>query len=127
MFKLNATQIAEMIDSITSRIARPDGSLPNLWCDLSDEQKNYASDAVKEIYLRPSQSARQLHDLWMKPLIQEGWSKGDYSFENKRHPCLTTFDELPDREILKDEIWSSMTQLFRPYYTSNDEEASNIF
>jgi hypothetical protein len=125
--KLTSKQIAEIINSVTSRIPRPDGSFPpDLWCDLSSEQKQRAMDAVVKIYSEPTKTPEELHNLWMKPLLEDGWSAGDFSLQNKKHPCIVPFHDLPASEILKDEIWSSMTELFRPYYTQCEDEASEL-
>jgi hypothetical protein len=115
-----------MIHSVTSRIPRMDGSFVDVWCDLTDEQKQNAVNAVKEIYCNPPKTAEELHELWMEPYIKDNWKKGDFSVKDKLHPCLVPFEDLPDSEKLKDEIWSFMTELFRPYYVEKDEEASEI-
>ena len=120
-FKLNAIQISEILHSVTARIPRPDGSLVDLWCDLSDTQKEHAAEAVKKIYAAESHTAEELHNLWMQPLLDKGWTQGEYSWENKQHPCLVHFNELPDSEILKDIIWQKMTEAFRDFYTEDDD------
>ena len=125
--KLTSKQIAEIIHSCTSRIPRIDGSLPDLWCDLSETTKEHASNAVEEIMSGPPRSPKELHDLWMQPLLENDWTQGDYSFENKKHPSLVPFQELPESEILKDELWHHLTECFRKYYTTNEEEAFDLY
>jgi len=125
-FKLTSMQIAEIINGITSRIPRPDGSFPDVWCDLDENRKALASAAVVDIYQNSHETPEDFHNLWMRPLLEEGWTRGEFSKENKTHPCMVSFDELPESEILKDEIWVNLTQLFRPYYTENDEESADL-
>lgn len=115
-YTLNAIQIAEIIHSCTSRIPRIDGSFVDVWSDLTELQKEHATQAVREIYSAPKKTPEELHNLWMKPLIENGWTKGDYNFEKKQHPSIIPFNELPESEILKDELWAALTECFRKYY-----------
>jgi hypothetical protein len=124
--KLTSYQIAYLIHNITSHIPRPDGSLVPLWCDLPNEHKQHASEAVDEIMNSPSRTAEELHNLWMEPLVKNGWTKGEHNFDLKQHPSIVPFNELPESEILKDELWYHLTECFRKYYTRNEEEAFEL-
>uniref|UniRef100_A0A914H250 Ryanodine receptor n=1 Tax=Globodera rostochiensis TaxID=31243 RepID=A0A914H250_GLORO len=43
--------------------------------------------------------AENLHELWAMRKVDLGWIYGEVrNEESKRHPCLTTFDRLPDTE-----------------------------
>ncbi|CAI5451931.1 unnamed protein product [Caenorhabditis angaria] len=43
--------------------------------------------------------AENLHELWAMRKIELGWSYGETRSEtNRRHPCLTTFERLPETE-----------------------------
>lgn len=45
------------------------------------------------------QLARNVHDVWAKSRMDEGWSYGEQRDDNKKHhPCLVEYDELPDLE-----------------------------
>jgi hypothetical protein len=52
----------------------------------------------------------------MKPLLENGWTCGDYNREEKTHPSLVDFSELDDTEVLKDLIWFYLTEAFRDFY-----------
>jgi hypothetical protein len=125
--KLTSYQIAEIIHSCTSRIPRTDGSLVPVWCDLPNAHKQHAINAVEIIMNSPSRTAEELHNLWMEPLIQDGWIRGEHNFELKQHPSIVPFNELPESEVLKDELWYHLTECFRKYYTNKSEEASDLF
>jgi RyR domain len=124
--KLTSCQIAYLIHNITSHFPRTDGSLVPVWCDLNDEQKQHAAQAVEKIMSSESRTPEELHNLWMEPLVSNGWTKGEYNLNLKQHPSIMPFDELPDSEILKDELWYHLTECFRKYYTSVEEEASDL-
>lgn len=45
------------------------------------------------------QLARNVHDTWAAGRINEGWTYGPQrDDENKKHPCLVDYDELPENE-----------------------------
>jgi hypothetical protein len=114
--KFNSLEIAEIIHGATCRINRADGSKVCCWEDLTDFQKNSAAKAVAKIYSEPQRTPKELHELWMEPLIENGWTYGEFSVDNKQHPSLLPFEELIESEILKDYIWSHLTEAFRDFY-----------
>lgn len=43
--------------------------------------------------------ARNVHEVWATGRIKEGWKYGfTRNDENKTHPCLVSYEELPDSE-----------------------------
>lgn len=43
--------------------------------------------------------ARNVHDVWAKSRIDEGWTYGEQRNDTlKQHPCLVDYDELPEIE-----------------------------
>lgn len=61
--------------------------------DTSDVQLS------KEILELVEQLARNVHDIWAIGRIKEGWTYGPQrDDENKKHPCLVDYDELPESE-----------------------------
>jgi ryanodine receptor 2 len=43
--------------------------------------------------------ARNVHDVWAKSRINEGWTYGEQRNDSlKQHPCLVDYDELPEAE-----------------------------
>lgn len=43
--------------------------------------------------------ARDVHDVWAQQRLDGGWGYGGvYDSENKQHPCLIHYDELPEVE-----------------------------
>lgn len=51
------------------------------------------------------QLAANTHDLWAEQRQAEGWSYGPHrDDQNKRHPCLVPYEELPDSEKTYDRI-----------------------
>lgn len=45
------------------------------------------------------QIARNVHDVWAKGRIEEGWTYGPVRDDTLRqHPCLVDYDDLPESE-----------------------------
>ncbi len=43
--------------------------------------------------------AKNVHEVWAKTRIEQGWSYGaERNDEKKYHPCLVPYEELPDAE-----------------------------
>ena len=43
--------------------------------------------------------AENVHELWAKARIDEGWTYGEKRDDiHKKHPCLVPYDELPEEE-----------------------------
>lgn len=41
----------------------------------------------------------QIHERWAEKRLLEGWEYGQqYDGENKKHPCLVSYDQLPESE-----------------------------
>ena len=117
-------EIASHIHQITCQIPRMDGSMPECWSELNLEQQEMASKAVREIYDMPHKLGKQgqmsdaetLHDLWWDLKLKDGWTLGNYDRENKKHPCMIPFDDLPDSERCKDLVWVKLTEAFWGFY-----------
>lgn len=53
----------------------------------------------EKMNLLVEQLARNVHDIWAIGRIKEGWTYGPQrDDENKKHPCLVDYDELPESE-----------------------------
>ncbi len=43
--------------------------------------------------------AKNVHEIWAQERISQGWTYGDKrDDENKHHPCLVPYEELPEEE-----------------------------
>jgi len=115
--KFTAEKIAEILNSITHHIHRPDNSKPLSWSELSPEQKQYSKNAVEKIYaMNEIPSPESLHEIWMNPLLEDRWTIGNYSLVNRTHPCIMDYDSLPDSEKLKDLVWYHNLIVFKDFY-----------
>jgi hypothetical protein len=120
---MNQYKIAEILHNATSAIPRPDGSVIVPWEALNDVLKDRAADTVDSLMNKMWQFPHGMSDdychlVWYNNMIDMGWTYGPtYSFEQKLHPSMVPFNELPDDEKIKDAIWSGIVYALYPYYT----------
>jgi len=119
---LNQYKIAEILHNAISVIPRTDGSVIVPWEALNGVLKDRAADTVDRLMRKMWQfphgmSDDYCHKVWYDNMKDMGWSYGPaYSLEQKLHPSMVPFDELPTDEKIKDAIWSGIIYVLYPYY-----------
>ncbi|MBQ9254823.1 MAG: Ryanodine receptor Ryr [Bacteroidales bacterium] len=57
----------------------------------------------KELEQLTEEMAKNVHELWSQTRIEQGWKYGEKrDDENKLHPCLIAYEDLPDSEKVYD-------------------------
>ncbi len=52
---------------------------------------------------------KQLHDEWCKAKLEDGWVYGkEKDSKKKTHPCLTSYNTLPEADRLKDVLFRAI-------------------
>ncbi len=53
----------------------------------------------KELEQLVEQMSKNVHEVWSETRIKQGWKYGDQrNDEQKTHPCLVSYEELPEEE-----------------------------
>jgi hypothetical protein len=82
-----------------------DTSQPS-WEDAPEWQRNSAIDGVKNVIDGVVTSPEQSHESWMKEKVDNGWKFGEVKNpETKEHPCIVPYEELPEEQKKKDDIF----------------------
>lgn len=64
----------------------------------------------EELYPLIEEMARNVHEVWAKNRMDDGWTYGDVRDDSKRQtPCLVTYDDLPETEKEYDRATSQET------------------
>lgn len=85
--------------------AQGDNSQP-AWEDAPEWQKLSAIEGVKAIIEDPSMTPQKSHEGWMTQKYKDGWKYGPVKDpENKEHPCMVPYEELPESQRAKDELF----------------------
>lgn len=89
-------------------LANGDDSQP-LWDDAPDWQKDSAIKGVQFHMDNPDAGDSASHDNWMAQKDDEGWCYGPVKDpENKTHPCMVPFEELPEVQQRKDTLFRAI-------------------
>ena len=102
--------IAEMCHEVNRLWCQRNGdhSQPN-WKYAPDWQKKSAINGVQFHHGNPDAGDSASHDSWQKEKIADGWTWGpEKDPENKTHPCLVPFEELPEIQQKKDALFRAV-------------------
>ncbi len=73
------------------------------WSDAPGWQKKSALNGVVFVRKNPNAPPSWSHENWLKEKKADGWTYGDVKDpDNKRHPCMVPFAELPPHQKAKD-------------------------
>jgi RyR domain len=92
------------------------------WVDAPDWQKDSTRAGVKFIKEYPNVNHQDLHASWLDHKVKNGWVYGEVvNEEDKTHPCIMPYGDLPEEQRLKDELFRS-TALTLLKYEGEEEE-----
>lgn len=90
-----------------------DNSQP-AWEDAPQWQRDSAMLGV-DLHTAGDHGPEASHASWMKQKLEEGWKYGAFKDpENKMHPCIVPFAELPREQQAKDFIFRAVVHALKP-------------
>lgn len=79
------------------------------WFRLDEETKESARDGVRRAL--EGLTPEEMHGNWSRFKREHGWVYGDVKDpDEKTHPCLVPYDELPDEQRVKDDLFSNIVK-----------------
>ena len=107
-------QIAKTCHEVNKTYCESLGDYSQKSWDLSPEwQKQSAINGVKFHLSNPTAGPSASHISWMKEKLDNGWVYGKLKdSENKTHPCLVSYEDLPIEQKLKDYFFISVIKSF---------------
>jgi hypothetical protein len=83
------------------------------WDKMTEDEKHHCFVGVKAITDNPKITPNEIHEVWMKERLAEGWRYGPVLDPVKKtSPCLTSYLELPDKDKMKDHIFIAIVKAF---------------
>jgi hypothetical protein len=103
-------RIARVCHEVNREYCRALGDFSQLrWNAAPDWQKSSARLGVELHLNNPDASPSASHESWMKQKVDEGWVYGPIKNpENKQHPCIVPFNQLPVEQQAKDFIFRAV-------------------
>lgn len=79
------------------------------WYFLDDETKLSAIDGVKNA--QSGATPQESHENWLRFKEEHGWTYGEEKDGvAKTHPCMVPYDQLPEEQKAKDELFTSIVR-----------------
>lgn len=104
---MTVTQIAEACHEANRSYCEglgDDSQLP--WEDAPEWQKESAINGVLHVIANPDALPSDSHESWLAEKLADGWVYGEEKdAELKTHPCILPYDELPEEQRKKDELF----------------------
>lgn len=84
------------------------------WHDAEQWQRDSAVKGAEFRIANPQAGEDAQHNAWMKDKLEAGWVYGSVkSTENKTHPCLVPFEELPEFQKKKDKLFCAIVDALK--------------
>ena len=115
---LRAVEVAKECHNANNALMVANGEVenPSDWDELDHHQKYVNIDSVSKILANPDITAENIHDVWMKNKMIDGWVYGEVKdAEKKTHPLICPFDEMNPIDKMKDQIFIDTVNARRDY------------
>jgi len=90
------------------------------WSKISQDMKDSTVSGVRGILA--GNTAQESHENWMKDRHMSGWKYGPFKDNaTKTHPNLIPYNELPESEKFKDEMFRHTVHVANEYYEENND------
>lgn len=81
------------------------------WHEAPEWQRESAVAGVRSLLRSPAMSPKQQHAAWCESKRRAGWKYGDRKdAEQKTHPCLVEYAQLPEDQRMKDIIFQAVVR-----------------
>ncbi len=96
------------------------------WEETPEELKKSLEYGVKLHLENPDTTPEQSHESWLKQKELDGWVYGEEkNLENKTHPCILPYDQLPAEQKTKDYLFKAVVTLLKDLPNPDDVSALN--
>ena len=117
MIQEDVERIAEVAHEVNRAYCQSigDDTQPT-WDNAPDWQRESAVNGVV-FHLHSDASPRESHENWLAVKRADNWIWGPVKDpDNKEHPCMVDYDELPVEQKTKDYLFRAVVQTMRQYY-----------
>jgi hypothetical protein len=96
------------------------------WSKAPQWAKNVEIFGAKALAQNPEQTPEQSHQNWLEYKAADGWQYGKLKDpENKRHPCMVPYRDLPESQKLKDALFQAVVRGVLDLPTPGDTDVSD--
>jgi hypothetical protein len=81
------------------------------WREAPEWQRRSCVAGVEYALDHPGATPEESHRSWLDTKLMEGWKYGPIKdYENREHPCLVAYEDLPGEQRVKDLIFLSVVR-----------------
>lgn len=96
------------------------------WEETSEELKKSIEYGVKLHLENPDTTPEQSHESWLAQKEKDGWVYGEIKdLENKTHPCILPYEQLPAEQKTKDYLFKAVVTLLKDMPDPDDVSELN--
>jgi hypothetical protein len=104
-------QIAKVCYAVNRTFCRASESS---WDDIDPATQSEYITAINSYLSNPNLTPETVHDTWVEFMVDSGWSPGAFiDPDDKTHPNLVSYTDLPFTERLKDEIFMTVVRTMK--------------
>lgn len=109
---MTITDIARVCHEVNRAYCQSIGDLTQVaWIMAPLWQQNSAIQDVQYRLQNPKAGPADMHDAWCAAKVSEDWKHGPIKhLENKKHPCLVPYNELPAEQRVKDYLFMAVVE-----------------
>lgn len=108
-------QIAKVCHAANKALCDANGDTSQKqWDEAEQWQRDSAIKGVQFRLDNPNATPEEQHGAWMKAKLEDGWKLGDVKdAEQKTHPNLKPYDQLPDVDKKKDYLFQGVVDALK--------------
>lgn len=112
MDKVEIARVAHEVNRAYCQALGDDSQAP--WDEAPQWQRDSCVHGV-ELHSEKDVGPEASYESWMAEKAAAGWTYGEVKDpENKKHPCMMPFDQLPQEQRAKDHIFRAVVHALRP-------------
>jgi hypothetical protein len=95
----------------TLQIENKEDNIVSPWNEVGQDIKDSCLIGIERVIENPEVSNEELHDSWIETKKSQGWRYGRVrNEEDKLHPCMVPYRELPNFQRLKDAMFRNVVK-----------------
>lgn len=95
----------------TLQIENKEENIASPWNEVPQDIKDSCYIGVERVIANPNVTDEELHDSWIETKESQGWKYGEVRSEEERtHPCMVPYSELPEYQRLKDAMFRNVVK-----------------
>jgi hypothetical protein len=116
--RMTVERVAEICHDLNRKWCEMNGDFSQLvWIMAPKWQKDSAIAGVKFIINNPDATNEESHNSWYNQKVIDGWVYGEVKDpEKKTHPCMVPYDDLPQFQKMKDQLFRQTVKSFFEVY-----------